>query len=271
MKLTVISFNCMGLFSFDTLRGFLQSTNILQRINKIGELLEKEQADVILLQEVHTYLVLNLLKTKLRSYPYLAYKQYVYGPRGGLVIFSKHPFEHLEYTNYKRKGSLLNKSVVAHIIQNGILTIKIKKQPIYFLNTYITPNMDYNFTKNNRFARYIEYQLRQLAYVIKQFSSQGDVIIGGDFNTDKKSYLYKTFTELSKTTDIFEKDTMPTKHQEFYPAHIQVERLDYLFHFGKTKPTVISSEHLFTKKIPLKNGDFSYLSDHVALKATIKF
>lgn len=261
----------MGLLSFDTFRGFLQSTNILQRINKIGELLEKEQADIIMLQEVHTYLVLNLLKTKLKSYPYLAYQRYIYGPRGGLVTFSKYPFEHVEYINYKTRGSLLNKSFVAHVIQNGILATKIKKQTQVVLNTYITPNMDYDYSKTNRFSRYIEAQLKQLAALTKNVASQGnDVFIGGDFNTDKNSYLYTTFADISKAVDIFSKHSIPTKHQEYYPSHAKVTRMDHMFVLSKNKPIISSTDHLFTKKITMQNGSSSYLSDHIALKATVQ-
>lgn len=261
----------MGLFSFDTLRGFLESTNILQRMNKIGELLEKEQADVILLQEVHTYLVLNLLKTKLTSYPYISYKRYLYGPRGGLVTFSKHPLENNDYINYQTRGSMLNKSIVAHVIQNGILVCKIKNTSTKIINTYITPNMDYDFSKNNRYSRYIEAQLRQLAQVIKHDAAKETILIGGDFNTDKRSYLYTMFLKLSQATDLFTKDDVPTKHQAYYPSHQLVERLDYIFYSGKKTPTILSTKHLFTKKIQLHNKKFSYLSDHIALKATIKW
>jgi endonuclease/exonuclease/phosphatase family metal-dependent hydrolase len=261
----------MGFFSFDTLRGFLQSTNILQRINKMGELLEKEQADVIALQEVHTYLVVNLLKTKLVSYPYIAYKRYLYGPRGGLVIFSKHPIENVEYINYKTRGSILNKSIVAHVIQNGILACKIKNQQSVVLNTYVTPNMDYDYSKTNRFSRYIEAQLKQLAGIAKNFALKNNaVFICGDFNTDKNSYLYKTFTDISKAFDIFSNYNLPTKHQEYYPDHAKVTRIDHMFVLSKSKPVISSTKHLFTKKVPLKNRHLSYLSDHLALKATVK-
>lgn len=271
MKLTLITFNCMGFFSFDTLRGFLQSTNILQRINKIGELLEKEQADVIALQEVHTYLVLNLLKTQLTSYPYIAYKRYIYGPRGGLVIFSKYPFESVDYINYKKRGSFLNKSIVAHMIQNGILSCKIKNKPVVVLNTYVTPNMDYDYSPTNRFSRYIEAQLKQLADLAKTLVHQNNaVFIGGDFNTDKNSYLYKTFSEASKAIDLFSKHNLPTKHQEYYPSQTKVTRIDHMFVLFNGKPVITATEHLFTEKIPLKNGQLSYLSDHIALKATVK-
>lgn len=266
----MISFNCMGLFSFDTLRGFLQSTNILKRINKIGELLQKEQADVIALQEVHTYLILNLLKNKLKSYPYVAYKNYIYGPRGGLVIFSKQPFENVEYVNYKTRGSMLNKSIVAHVIQNGILACTIKQSPFVIFDTYITPNMDYDYSKTNRYSRYIEAQLKQLATIGKSFLTKGNtVLIGGDFNADKNSYLYKMFSELTSATDIFFKHNIPTQHQEYYPSHATVTRIDHMFLLSKTKATIKDTEHLFTKKVQLNNGNLAYLSDHIALKATI--
>ena len=260
----------MGLFSFDTLRGFLLSTNIFQRINKIGEELAKEAPDVIALQEVHTYLVLNLLKIKLSHYPFVAYKNYLYGPRGGLVIFSKHPLTDIEYINFQKRGSLLNKSFVAKVIRNGILTATILKTSMVILNTHLTPNMDYNYSQNNRYSKFSEAQLIQLAQVIKDFvADDKKVLLGGDLNAAKNSYLYKTFLSLSKAIDIFAREDSPTQHQEYYPAHQEVTRIDYIFYAGKSKPKILSADHLFTKKVKLKHEKSTYLSDHVGLKTTI--
>lgn len=261
----------MGLLSFDTFRGFLNSTNIFQRISVIGEKLQKEYADVILLQEVHTYFNLHQIKNKLTSYPHVAYTPYLYGPRGGLVIFSKYPFESVAYINYNKQGSIFNKSIVARIIQNGILSTKIKNKQLFILNTYLTPNMDYDHTKKNRFTQFNETQLTQLAQVGKTLTkNNGHVIIGGDFNIDKKGYLYKFFCNLSQATDLFKQYNFPTKHQEFYPKNRIVERLDYIFHLGKIKPIILSTKHLFTKKIQVNKSKLTYLSDHIALKTTVK-
>ncbi len=260
----------MGLFSFDTFHGFLISTNIFQRMNKIGELLQKEDADIIMLQEVHTYFILNILKKKLSTHPYVAYKRFLYGPKGGLVIFSKHPIEKTEYTDYKTRGSLFNKSFVAHIIQNGVLSCKLKNMSLSILNTYMTPNMDYDHSKANRYAHYSEAQIRQLAIMMKTAAAKGDTVLTcGDFNTDKNSYSYTIFLDLSEATDVFAQETIPTKHQEFYPSHVKVDRLDHMF--LSTKKKILETKHIFTKKVPLANGTTAYLSDHMALEATIQF
>ncbi|HSA83535.1 MAG TPA: endonuclease/exonuclease/phosphatase family protein [Patescibacteria group bacterium] len=270
MNLSVITFNCMGLFSFDTLHGFLLSLNITDRVKTIGDHLAKESADIIMLQEVHTYFVLRMLKKKLSQYPYVAYQPSWFGAKGGLVIFSKHPLEQVSYINYKKRGSFFNKSFVTRLIQNGILTAEIKNTSVSVCNTYLTPNMDYDHSKKNRFTKFSEAQLRQLAEIGKILTQKGNhVLIGGDFNIDKKGYLYKVFLDLSQATDLFAHYNSPTKIQEFYPKNKTVERLDYLFHIGKTKPKEITTTHLFTEKVKINNKTTTYLSDHIGLQATL--
>lgn len=270
MKLSIISFNCMGLFSFDSLHGFLLSLNIKDRLNTAGEHLAKESADVILLQEVNTYFALHLLKKKLSDYPFFAYQNYLFGPRGGLVIVSKYPLNNISYSNFKKRGSWLHKSIVGHIIKNGILQAELYNEKIVVCSTHLTPNMDYDHSKDNRYAQISEAQLTQLTEITKQFVKEGKhVLIGGDFNIDKNSYLYDLFFKQSHEIDLFKKYDSPTKIQEFYPKGKHVERLDYLFHVGTTKPKNITTTHLFTKKMKINRTTTTYLSDHIGLKATL--
>ena len=107
-SLSLISFNTMGLFNFDSFKGFFSSINLVKRQNKIVEVLAKQNADIIALQEVHTYAFLKKLRSKLTSHKYVAYKHLFYGPRGSLVIFSKLPLEQIKYVDFQDRGALFN-------------------------------------------------------------------------------------------------------------------------------------------------------------------
>ena len=269
---TLISFNTMSVFSFDSIHGFLESWNPIARQKKISEILKSENPDIITLQEVHTYFVLNILKKKL-NYPYVSYKRYLYGPKGGLVTFSKFPIERLTYIDYKKRGSFLNSSFIAHVIRNGVLACQLKDLSLFILNAHATPNLDHDDSKNNRFIKYIEAQLEQISDLVNKMCKKNtNVVLAGDLNVAKNSYSYNNFLKTSKLDDVFGNFNAPTQHQEYLPKNKKVRRIDYIFARSlDSKPKILSKEHLFSEKYILENGRKCYLSDHIGLKATISF
>ena len=271
-KLSIISFNAMSVFNFDSLHGLLISRHIRKRQDKIAEVLLEKNPDIIALQEIHTYYILSALKKKL-NYPYVAYKKLLYGPKGGLVVFSKHPFESIEYVDFKQRGSFFNSSFIARVIRNGILVCKLKGFPLTVLNAHATPNLDHDDSEQNRFIKYIESQLEQIAGLTNEIVNQNqNIIVAGDLNVAKASSAYRKFVEISKLKDIFEKFDTPTQHQEYLPRHKKVKRIDYIF----TKDNdlhvkVLSTEQLFAEKYNLTQGNKQYLSDHIGLWAKLFF
>lgn len=265
--ISLISFNAMSAFNFNTIKGFLLSMDIARRLPETIKILKQQNAEIIALQEIHTYLVLNFFKKKLTEYPYIAYKKYLYGPRGGLVIFSKTPLNDIEYFDFKKRGAYTNSSFVAHLIKNGVLSCRIDNQPLYLLNTHLTPNLDFNWTEKNRFYNYINAQLHQITELVKQIVSDGNkVIIAGDFNTSKDSMLYKRFLSNSNLIDVFAESDFPTLHQDYLAKNKAARRIDYIF---LTDGKVIKKDHLFTKRVILGNGKLRYLSDHIGLRADL--
>jgi endonuclease/exonuclease/phosphatase family metal-dependent hydrolase len=265
--ISIISFNAMSAFNFNTIKGFMLSMDIVRRLPETIKILKQQNAEIIALQEIHTYLVLNFFKKKLSEYPYIAYKKYLYGPRGGLVIFSKTPLSDIKYFDFKKRGAYTNSSFVAHLIKNGVLSCRIDSQHLYLLNTHLTPNLDFNWTEKNRFYNYINAQLHQITELVKQVVNDGNkVIIAGDFNTSKDSMLYKRFLSNTNLIDVFAECDFPTLHQDYLAKNKAARRIDYIF---LTDGKVIKKDHLFTKRVILGNGKLRYLSDHIGLRADL--
>lgn len=272
LDLSLVSFNAMGLFNFNSLHGIIKSRNVMKRLEKTAELLKSKKTDILAFQEVHTYSALKLLRKRLKStYPFIAYKKFIYGPRGGLVVFSKFPIEKAEYVNFKKRGSIFNQSIVAHIIRNGVLACKIYGAPLYVLNTHLTPNMDHDWSKTNRFSKYIDAQIRQMATIVKGLKKKKyEIILAGDFNTAKDSYLYENFVKMTKAFDVFHNFSSPTLQSEYLTKNKKAERIDYIFLINQyAKATIESTMHLFDEKVKMKKGKPLYLSDHIALKIDI--
>lgn len=269
---SIINFNAMSVFSFDSIHGFISSLRPIKRQQIIAQTLLKEDADIITLQEIHTYYVLNLYKKKL-NYPHVAYKKYIYGPRGGLVTFSKFPVSDIGYLNFKKRGSFLNSSFIARIIKNGALICKIKNSPITILNVHATPNLDHSEVEHNRFIKFIDAQLTEVAAIVNDLKKKGEsILIGGDLNVSKNSSVYSKFLKKSGLVDVFSKDDFPTQHQEYLPNSKKVTRIDYVFMDRTNKKTTIeSTDYLFKNKVEISTGKKRYLSDHIGLKANLVF
>lgn len=259
MELRIISLNTFGAPFF--------SKSISKRFGLIAETFNKEQPDIICLQEVVLYQHLKLLKATLKNYPYCSYKRFLLGPKGGLVIFSKLPVESTVFFDFTDRGSLRNKSVVGRIMRFGILGIRIKDAPITIFTTHLIPNSDGVWTRNNRFTKYLQSQLFQLSGVIADERRwKRDIILAGDFNIQPDTFLYEEFLKNSGLTDIFTANRGITRHES--PAeNLEAQTIDFIFHSSQVKQ--LSTAYIFQSPLR-KNGNDFYLSNHIGLMAQLQ-
>lgn len=255
MNLRILSLNTFG-------APFL-SKNISKRFEHLADALKEEDPDVICLQEVFLYPHFHLLRVLLPEYPYTAFKRFLYGPKGGLVIFSKLPLQKSTYKGFSDRGSLRSSSIAAHLIRNGVLSVQVKDTAITVLNTHLTPNTDIDWDVNNRFSKYQASQLKQVADMVQNEKLKGrEAILTGDFNIPPDSELYENFIMNSQMVDLFANMDSPTYHDSFYPDDKDARRIDYIFIPSSSKNIRhISSEYILEKPVMI-SGDYMYLSDH---------
>lgn len=273
ISLKLITFNTLGIPFLTThkYRNYLGiSRNLLARFRYIGDTLNTSGADILLLQEVHLYSLLRLLKKKLTNYPYVYYHPFLYGPKSGLVIFSKQELVMEPFLNFTSRGSVKNKTIVTKIIRNGALICRLKSFPLYILNTYITGNFSHRWDSESKYTTIQRVQLNELQQKVSQLqSTHADVIIAGDMNITPSSWLYQSFIKELQLTDFFANSSTYTHHPEFLPSWATPPRLDHIFCTAiNHRVENIQTEELFTKKVLLPNKKESYLSDHVALSVS---
>ena len=261
----------VSLINFNTFAAPLFSPDITVRYKKITKNLEQENADVICLQEISTYYHLLLIKRYLKQYPYLSYKKYLYGPKGGLVIASKVPMEKVDYKPFTTLGSFKNMSFYTRLLQNGMLCVRLQKQPLMFITTHLLYDFEFDWSPKNALYAYKQAEVEQVAKQVNEFVNSGySVIITGDFNMKKHSKLYEDFLKQTKLRDTFAADNAPTYYNDRFVDRFKgktSERIDYIFlKEVKQKIKILSQSHVFDKKETLTNGKKSYLSDHSGLK-----
>lgn len=266
-KIDIVSFNAFGspFHPAKIFRTFLR-TCIRKRFRVLARKTKEENIDILVLQEVHTYVHLRTLRTLLPEYRYVVLKKFLLGPRGGLVIFSKIPLALETYIDFQQRGVLWNKSITGPLSKKGILIAKTLHAKLTIINTHLTQNSDHTWTTNNRYTHYLRSQLMQitkLVHVLKE--TDKNLIVCGDFNMPKRSSFYASFIKESGLTDVFKTKSSSTHHQSFFGiADIPRERIDYIF-TSKLLPLFVN--HIFTRKVPIDGSRREFLSDHIGLRA----
>lgn len=272
LTFSVASFNIFGApFYGNKIFRTLFRTRVFERFQIIADYFLKSEVDIVALQEVHTFRQLRFLKKRMHNFPHVLYEKFLYGPRGGVVIFSKIPFEYTKYIDFKKRGTIFNKTIVAKIGKRGILVGKLKDNPIYILNAHLTQNSDHDWSPQNRYIPFLVSQLKQVAETIASLSSKQTVIVAGDFNMPKHSEYYAWFIKYAHIKDIFNKYNSATYHKELLQQGHTVGRVDYIFTTRTKHIAILKASHIFKKKVKSFSHakEFAYVSDHIGLKANI--
>jgi exonuclease III len=249
--LKIISYNISALPKWFNLNG-----NPLKRIEEIIDLLIKNDADVICLQEVFDIKIKNRIAQELLKYDF-HYKpsNSMFCLSSGLMILSKYRiiskgFE--AYNNYSGEDSLTEKGIL-------YITIKINNTVYTILNTHLNANAIFSLYR--RCVRTREKQMHQLLEFIKNRDANRDnIILCGDFNID----LYDYQNMFNKLNNIYKFNISSinfinnTKLITFSKSNKQ---LDYIFYFYNT-PKHISFNYELIK---------SDLSDHYPIILNLLF
>ncbi|CAN5181293.1 hypothetical protein BH11PAT1_BH11PAT1_6040 [soil metagenome] len=274
-EISIITFNTLGtpFLRGHQKRNYLKLTYfLLRRFKKLSQVLNDSGADVIALQEVHLYPLLSLLKRRLTNFPYVFYQPFIYGPRGGMVTFSKYPLVDCQYVDFLKHGSFRNWSFIYKITQNGIMIVRLAESSTYIINTTVSADTDHNWSPDSQFNSLKTLQMNQLAATINTLSDmQRSVIAVGDFNMVQDSPQYKHFCAITGAKNIFVNYEIPTQHADFLPKDItKIPRLDYIFVKPNHTFSTLETKHLFREKVLLGKRSL-YLSDHLGLFASVTF
>ncbi|XP_033995338.1 sphingomyelin phosphodiesterase 2 [Trematomus bernacchii] len=274
VKVRVLSLNCWGIRYL--------SKQCPQRYAMIGDMLCKEEHDIVLLQEVWSEKDYLSLKKKLAcSHPHSHYfKSGVIG--SGLAIFSIHRIHDTFLFRYSLNGYPYmahhgdwfgGKAVGMAVLNIGSLTA----------NVYVTHlHAEYCRDKDSYLPHRV-VQAWELQQFIRHTSAGADmVILGGDLNMhpqDLGNRLLRSYTGLQDAyleTAKFDgcedgmtliADNPFINKKELCPFEKGI-RIDYILFKGSTK-TDIYCDYMSTTKGSVPNHPFPY-SDHEALTAGLR-
>lgn len=257
--LSLVTLNCLGV-------PFIQNTRT--RLATIARELDQTAIDVVCLQEVQFWQYVPLLTRRFSRFPFAAFEPFLYSPKGGLLTLSQRPIQGADFTLYPKRGWWHSPSLTDRLLHKGILATELTHagQRVVILNTHLTANYDGDWSPTNRYARLEQAQLRQLADVVNELDKETLVVVAGDFNLPRHSWLYDEFVEATGVLDPLDGHTKPT----YYPIINLPERyqqsIDYVFIRPPNGHQVtVKAELLFEEKIYLTSGNLGRVSDHAAI------
>jgi exonuclease III len=233
--------------------------------------IEATDVDVANFQEVFTTAALRRIQAGLPSFRYVAWRRNVAGqPAGGLATFSRRPLRRVRYRSFAgivpEQGSprFRAKRALNSLLQ-GALTMELAGLGISVVNTHLTANKDGDWSSTNRYFAYQRAQIARLQAIIRPLKTDA-VVLTGDFNVASNGPLYPCIVE-GGWCDVFGDSTTVTFHLQFLPPGSTAHRIDYVLVRGRLHASDPAT--LFDAPVELADGSSMYVSDHVALVASL--
>ncbi len=265
----------MPTFSLVTLNCFgVPTTSTRKRLLALARELNSEAHHVVCFQEVQSNPYRRLLVKACDSYPFSAFQPFLHAPKGGLLTLSRAPITSADFTMYEARGRWFSPAVADWILHKGILAARMQCDdlPVMILNTHLNANYRGDWHNHNHYTRHEHRQLLQLAKVAAAQSPDTLVIVAGDFNVPRGSWLYDEFIAASGMTDSMAGDVRPTyRASNLLPNHYAMP-INFAFYRAPELPNLkVTGDLHFQDKISLGSGRSVHLSDHVAVRLELSW
>lgn len=259
---SLVTFNCFGGLNWTTPR----------RLRSLARELQQLQPDVVCLQEVQSNRALRLLLQLTETHLAHAYLPGRNAPLGALLTLPRQPPHKINFTRYTNQGAWLGPTFMDQLTQKGLLVVESAwhGQPLIVINTHLLANYWAKWQPQSRAAQDQQRQLHQLADLVQAQPTTALVLVAGDFNIPRGSWLYEEFLQRSGLTDPLAGDTRPT-YRPFpgVPVHYALP-IDFVF--LRTPPGMsvqTTADFCFTEAYPYVGGGQGYLSDHIGVRLTL--
>jgi|SRR5579859_4125137 len=245
-----------------------------QRLLQLSAELNRCQASVVCLQEVQLHRYRRLLIGACSAYPAHASAPHLHAPRGGLLTLGAQPLTESQFTLYEPRGLWYTPALADWILYKGILqtTLWCDGLRVRILNTHLNANYSGNWSRSNIYAAMEWRQLAQLAEVVRRQPADALVLVAGDFNIPRGSWMYEEFLALSGLHDPLSGDARPTYRIPGVMPRRYLHAIDYaLVRAPALAALQIQSDLCFSERYVLPGGSRAYLSDHLGVWLAISW
>lgn len=245
-----------------------------ERLGRLARFLNTLPVTAICLQEIQQNSYAHLIQRGLTFYPYAVYERHHYAPKGGLAIFSRLPWVDQSFEVYNDRGAWHSISFADWALHKGFQAVsyEVTRVPIVVLNTHLNANYSGVWHQSNRLTGILHRQVLQLNQAIRSFSEEALVIICGDFNFPRNSFLYEELIAQNNLLDPLAGD----QRHSYRPFPLAPSKwntsLDYVLVRQPSRGSfevwadLVSMEDT-SKRFPIQR----FLTDHNALVVNIRW
>lgn len=240
------------------------------RLRQLAQALNDADYAIVCLQEVQAHRYRRLFQNLCaQCYPSQSYQHFVHAPKGGLLTLARTPIEHQQYMLFQERGLWYTPALMDWILHKGVLLTRttIQGLPVIALNTHLTANYTGNWSRGKPFAMQEHRELMQVADLINRQPPEALVVISGDFNVPRGSWMYQEFLQKAKLIDPLAGDSRPTfRPHPTMPTRYAVPIDFTLYRAPNGLEIKTTSDLQFQEKASFTGAAPQYLSDHIAVE-----
>jgi endonuclease/exonuclease/phosphatase family metal-dependent hydrolase len=182
------------------------------RLGRMAQQLNRLAVTAICLQELQQNAYARLFQRSLSDYPHAAFERHHYAPKGGLGIYSRLPFIDRRFEVYQERGAWHSLSLADWATYKGLLMaqFEICGLPVCVINTHLNANYLGVWHPSNRLTRILQHQVGQVSQAVRSLPGEALVILCGDFNFPRDSFLYEDLLASNDLLDPLAGDPRPT-------------------------------------------------------------
>jgi len=245
-----------------------------RRIRALGKALASVDADIVCLQEVGRWRYLPLLRVSDTTWPHMFATSYPYMPKGGVVAFSCLDVHESSFQPFQERGRAASLHATERYQGKGILSMKLmmRERKIVVLNTHLSANYSAQWSYQNPYAKVERAQLREIAHFVQSIPNDTLVVVAGDLNVPRGSWLYEEFCTAANLFDPLAESVESTyRPLPGMPARA-AQALDHiLVRAPHDMPLTLHSELCFREPVWLAQKTRGYLSDHLGVRLTLRW
>jgi endonuclease/exonuclease/phosphatase family metal-dependent hydrolase len=240
------------------------------RRRALGEILNRSTLDVVCLQEILWRRNLAELREICTTYSHAAYAAQGPAITGGLVTLSRWPVVEHRYVAYQVRTAR-RRPRLDWFLRKGLLITRfeIAGHPVTVVNTHLLANVDGDWSLTNRHSFALQAELYQLGAEVATVDASMAMLVMGDFNVPRDSWLLDEFLTMTGLRDVLAGDTRPTYRPT--PGLRTTRALDHLLVRPSPSHKVVAHAKLaFEEPVLLPDDRPVHLSDHCGIECLIE-
>jgi len=182
------------------------------RLKRLTRVLDRLSVTAICLQEVQQNAYAPLVRRGLTTYPHHIFERHRYAPKGGLAVFSRLSLARHRFEVYQDRGAWYSLSFADWALYKGILSVhlEVDGQLVVVLNTHMNANYSGIWHRGNPMAQIQIHQVEQLIQAIHSTPEDALLVVCGDLNFPRGSFLYDALISGDRLVDPMAEDPRST-------------------------------------------------------------